>query len=319
MVKYSPLYYDEWNNFVLNAKNATFLFYRDFIEYHSDRFEDFSLLIYHNQKLIAVFPANINENVVYSHQGLSYGGLILPHKICFKTVLESVNKLLEYLSNKNINKLLLKLVPKIYHSRPSDEIDYLLFILKAKLIRRDIAMAIPLNNKLEYSTLRKRQLKKGLNKELRFVLEEDMSSFWNEVLIPNLQNTYAISPVHSLSEIMMLRERFPDNIKQFNVYAKNELLAGCTVFETNNVVHLQYISTKKDNYNGALDYLIHQLISEVYNDKVYFDFGVSNEDQGKHINVGLLNWKQGFGASSFVHDFYEIEVDNYSLLNEVMI
>ena len=35
-----------WDTFISGAKNATFLFARDFMEYHSDRFTDYSLLVY---------------------------------------------------------------------------------------------------------------------------------------------------------------------------------------------------------------------------------------------------------------------------------
>ncbi len=72
-----------WNEFVSKSKNATFLFYRDYMDYHSDRFNDFSILIYKNKSLVGLIPANIFENSVYSHQGLSYGGLLLENN--FKT------------------------------------------------------------------------------------------------------------------------------------------------------------------------------------------------------------------------------------------
>lgn len=319
VIKYSSLYYGEWNNFVLKAKNSTFLFHRDFMEYHSDRFEDFSLLVYCNHKLAAILPANIENFKIHSHQGLSYGGLILPHKVSFQTVIECIYELLRFLSVNKISNLIFKQLPKIYHLRPSDELDYLLFILKAKMYRKDVSMTIPLNNKIQFSTLRKRKLKVALQKGLSVKLEENLTSFWNDVLIPNLKNTHAVSPVHTLPEISSLREKFPNNIKQYNVYLENNLLAGCTVFETDNVAHLQYISANKENNSGALDYLVHQLISNIYKDKIYFDFGICNENQGQNINAGLLNWKQSFGASPIVHDFYEINVDNYSLLKEVMI
>ncbi|MFT7252078.1 MAG: hypothetical protein ACI9FW_001834, partial [Flavobacterium sp.] len=32
--QYTPDYYPLWNEFVAKAKNATFLFHRDFMEYH---------------------------------------------------------------------------------------------------------------------------------------------------------------------------------------------------------------------------------------------------------------------------------------------
>ena len=65
------------------AKNSTFLFHRDFMDYHQDRFDDYSLLIFKKEKLIAVFPANKIDEILYSHQGLSYGGLVFykKHKI----------------------------------------------------------------------------------------------------------------------------------------------------------------------------------------------------------------------------------------------
>ncbi|WP_246041017.1 GNAT family N-acetyltransferase [Flavivirga rizhaonensis] len=288
------------------------------MEYHSDRFTDFSLLIFHNEKLIAMLPANIEEQTLYSHKGLSYGSLILPDKISFQNVLECVCNLLKFLSENNIDTFVFKQLPKIYNLRPSDEVDYFLFILKAKLFRKDVSMAIPLANKLEISNLRKRRLKLAKSSDLNFISNGDIASFWNEILTPNLKSKFDVEPVHTLLEITKLHERFPDHIKQYNVYFEDELFAGCTVFETKNVAHAQYISTKNNN-KGALDYLIDQLISNVYKNKVYFDFGISNENQGMNVNEGLLQWKQSFGASSVVHDFYEIEVANYTLLKEVLI
>lgn len=84
IIKYTSEHYNLWNDFVADAKNATFLFHRDFMEYHSDRFEDYSLLIFdEKENLKALFPANRIENDLFSHQGLTYGGLILDEKANF--------------------------------------------------------------------------------------------------------------------------------------------------------------------------------------------------------------------------------------------
>lgn len=319
VVKYSPLLYNEWNEFVKASKNGTFLFHRDFMEYHQDRFEDFSLMVFKKKKLVAILPANKLVKHVYSHQGLTYGGLVLPNKSSFQSAVKSLYAILKFCSEQNMNTVVLKQLPKIYHLRPSDELDYLLFILKAKVIRRDISMAIPMSNKMAISTLRKRQLKVAFQNDLHVKQEKNLASFWNEVLIPNLKETYGVQPVHSLLEIQALRDKFPNNIKQFSVFLENELLAGCTVFETKNIAHIQYMSTEKERNLGALDFLMDKLINEVYKDKVYFDFGISNENNGKNVNLGLLNWKQSFGASSVVHDFYEIETNNCRLLKGIFI
>ena len=96
IVRYNVSNYRAWNQFVAKAKNATFLFQRDFMDYHNNRFQDFSLLVYKKNKLIAVLPANALGNEIYSHQGLTYGGLILQKEIKFEKVLAIFEELLKY-------------------------------------------------------------------------------------------------------------------------------------------------------------------------------------------------------------------------------
>lgn len=319
IIKYNTSYFSIWNNFVSVSKNATFLFHRDFMEYHQDKFEDYSLLIYYKNKLVALLPANIKEGVLYTHQGLSYGGFILSDKIGFSSVLGAFFSALNFLSDNNINKLIFKQLPKIYLNKPSDELEYFLFVLKANLFRRDVSMVIDLDKEIRYSKLRKREINRAKRENLKFYEDEDFSLFWNKILIPNLHEKYNVLPVHTLDEISKLKEKFPNHIKQFNVFDNDEILAGCTVFETKNVAHLQYISTNETVKKGALDYLIDQLITKIYAEKKYLNFGISNENQGKQINSGLLKWKQSFGASSVVHDFYEVDIENYTLLKTIMI
>lgn len=319
VVKYSKHFYDDWNDFVATSKNGTFLFHRDFMEYHQDRFEDYSLMVYRDKKLVSILPANVLKDKVYSHNGLSYGGLILQHKNSFKSTLESFSAILKFLSDQKKEKLYLKQLPKIYHLRPSDEMDYLLFLLNAIFYRKDLSMAISLNHKNKFSTLRKRKINKAIQHNLNIKQEADFSLFWNEVLTPNLNKKYGVDPIHSLEEITKLQKKFPNNIKQYNVYFDEDIMAGCTVFETETVAHLQYISTKKYKDIGALDFLIDKLINGIYKEKVYFDFGISNENGGKNVNLGLFKWKQSFGASPVIHDFYEIDTVNYQLLKSVFI
>ncbi|HEY0091568.1 MAG TPA: GNAT family N-acetyltransferase, partial [Flavobacterium sp.] len=128
---------ENWNAFISKAKNATFLFNRDFMEYHSDRFEDCSVLILDNDKWIAVLPANKTETTLHSHQGLTYGGLVYGEKMKLATAIEIFRQVLKFLSESGIELLNLKLIPSIYHDKPSDEILYALFPAEAKLTRRD--------------------------------------------------------------------------------------------------------------------------------------------------------------------------------------
>ncbi|MCZ8198626.1 MAG: GNAT family N-acetyltransferase [Flavobacterium sp.] len=310
-----------WNTFISNAKNATFLFNRNFMEYHSDRFEDFSLLIFdESEKLVAVLPANRVEEIVYSHQGLSYGGLVLQSKIKLNEVIYIVQNLLSFLEENSIKKLHLKLLPTIYFKKPSQEIDYVLFLVNAKLVRRDVLSVIDLKQQSEYSDSRKRAIKKGVSNNITVKEDNNFELFWNEILIPNLALRHNAKPVHSVEEIRLLKSNFPENIRHFNVYFGEKLIAGTTVFVTDNVAHSQYMSADESRKEfGSLDFLHDYLIRNVFQDMHYFDFGISNENQGMNVNSGLIYWKEGFDASSVAHDFYEVDTKNHNLLNTVLI
>lgn len=318
--KYQPSQKLLWDSFVKEAKNATFLFQRDFMDYHSDRFTDHSLLIYKNEKLVAVLPANISGSELHSHQGLSYGGLILCKKAPFEETLQVFKNLLNFLKDAGIEVLKLKLLPKIYHQLPSDEIDYLLFLVIASLSRRDFTSCVFNENPLKIaSSNRLRGIKKGVKNELKVSEEVNFKPFWSKVLEPNLKQIHNQKPVHSLEEIELLQSRFPKHIKQFNVYKNEEIVAGATIFETVTVAHAQYISANEmGRQMGGLDFLFNYLLKH-FSEKKYFDFGISNEAQGMKVNKGLLHWKESFGGRSIVHDFYEIKTENHKLLNDIFI
>ena len=64
----------EWDNFLETSKSPVFLFKRDYMEYHRDRFKDKSLMFYDDGKLIAILPANVDKKEIVSHGGLTFGG-----------------------------------------------------------------------------------------------------------------------------------------------------------------------------------------------------------------------------------------------------
>lgn len=312
--------YENWNVFIGLAKNATFLFHRDFMEYHSYRFRDYSLIVLDNEKWVAVLPANVFGNEVFSHQGLTYGGLVYNEKLKLASVIETFKSILSFLHNNKIVHLQLKLIPSIYHQKPAEELNYALFLAEAKLVRRDSMAVIDLSKPYTISKTRKECIRRGIKNNLIIKEELNFKLFWNEVLEPNLNRKHNAKPVHTISEIEMLQQKFPDNIRHFNVYQDDKIVAGTTVFISENVAHPQYISGQSNkNELGSLDFLYHHLITEVFKEKRFFDFGISNEEQGKKLNEGLVFWKESFGASIIVHDFYEVKTSNYNLLDSVLI
>jgi hypothetical protein len=312
--------YAIWNNFISSAKNATFLFHRDFMEYHSDRFQDFSLLVFEGEELVSVLPANRVGDAVFSHQGLTYGGFVFDSKIKLGEVIEITKNVLAFLNQNNINTFQVKLIPSIYNAFFSEEIQYAMFLTNAKLIRRDCLSVIDLTKPFAITKTRKESIRRGEKNNL--VIKEDLNFdlFWNEILIPNLDKRHNAKPVHTLAEIIKLQKAFPENIRHFNVYYNDKIVAGTTVFITEKVAHPQYISGNEQRSElGSLDFLYNHLITEVFTAKNYFDFGISHEENGRKINEGLLFWKESFGAKTTVQDFYEVQTSDYHLLENVML
>lgn len=309
-----------WDNFIQNSKNATFLFERNFMDYHEDQFIDISLMIFKDEKLIAVLPANLSsKNEVVSHSGLTYGGIVLGKEVRLNLYLMLFREILFFLNSSDINVLKLKSLPVFYSTLPSQENVYALFLVEAKIFRVDTSLTIIQEEKLSYQSRRIRSIKKAHKLNYSIVKGNDFKIFWNEILEPNLMSRFGNKPVHSLAEIELLAERFPKNISQVNIFVNNKIVAGSTIFETENVAHAQYISANDyGRESGAIDELFNYMIMEVFKKKKYFDFGICNEQEGKLLNHGLLDWKEGFGGRTFTHEFYEINTANFNLLNNTI-
>jgi hypothetical protein len=312
--------YEVWNRFVSQAKNATFLFHRDFMEYHSDRFEDYSLLVFNDKKkVVAILPANRVGASVFSHQGLTYGGIVWSQKNKLLNALPIYQSILKYLHEKGIVTIQFNLIPNFYCSDFSNELDYLLFVSEGKWKQSQSFSVVDLTKRLQFSETRNQLIKKRSIPEFEIKKEENLSVFWNELLLPTLIHTFNSKPTHSLEEITTLKKIFPNNIQQYSIYKQDKIIAGTTLFITENVAHTQYIATlKEEEFKGAIDYLFSYLMKEVYNEKRFFDFGSSNENSGKIINKGLLFWKESFGAQTVIQNFYEVETANFELLNSVL-
>ena len=134
-----------WDAFVSAAANATFLFHRDYMDYHHDRFRDHSLMVFRGPEVVALLPANLrSDGVLVSHEGLTYGGLVVGPHAGLKLVLSSLYAVLRHLVEEGISTLVYKRIPAFYSSRPDDDAAYGLFLVEAALFRRDCAQVLPL-------------------------------------------------------------------------------------------------------------------------------------------------------------------------------
>lgn len=298
-----------WNSFVNKARNATFLFDRNYMDYHADRFDDYSFMFYHKGKLKAVLPANVAGDTLYSHQGLTYGGLLLDKKATVEDVLECFDSLNSWLRENGISKVVYKALPWIYQRYPSEEDLYALtWKCKAQLISRNIASTIVIDNKLKFAESRKSGIRKALSLNIEVGESNDVDGFWH-VLEDNLGNRYNAKPVHTASEMKLLMSRFPNNIRLYVAKMNGEIVGGTLIYVTPQVVHTQYISASVEGKkHGALDLLFDYIINKVYANCRYFDFGKSTEQGGAYLNEPLIFQKEGFGGRGVCYDWYQWEL-----------
>jgi len=307
--RYAPDRKAEWDAFVGSAKNATFLFHRDYMDYHAQRFIDHSLIIEHDGTPIALLPAHEGEGVLRSHGGLTYGGLIIGDAMTTALMLAVFEALMSYAREAGFEVLRYTTVPTIYHRRPAEEDRYALFRIGAKLVRCDVLSVVSPAAGASRQTRRRRAAAKAVKAGIMIVEDNDFPAFW-PVLEAVLSERHDTAPVHTLAEIELLHGRFPDHIRLFNARdGSGEILAGAVIYESVQVAHVQYMATSAAGRgNGALDLVLSHLLDQVFVTKRWFDFGISNEAEGRTLNEGLIEFKEGFGGRAVVHDFYQLDL-----------
>ena len=303
--RYSSELVDDWNEFVASSKNGTFLFDRRYMDYHADRFIDHSLMIYRRGRLYALLPGNVDGDTFYSHQGLTYGGLLMNDKTTAADVVEIFKMVNAYLSAEGLKTVVYKPVPWIYHQQPSEEDLYAIIQVCDVRITRGLSSAITREHLNEWYRIRQNGVQKAKKAGVRIEQTEDYHSFWH-ILSNNLRERYGLNPVHTVEEIELLHQRLPENIRLFVAKEGQQTIGGCVLYVTGRVVHSQYIAASpRGRELHALDLLFEEVIAQSLKNHAYFDFGISTEKQGTYLNQQLIYQKEGFGGRGICYEWYK--------------
>lgn len=308
--RYMPKDASLWDCLVAKSRQGTLLHNRGYMDYHSDRFRDFSLIATRKGKPLALLPANLRDDgALCSHQGLTYGGWLTPdYHFDGSDMLQLFDAWLEWCRGNGIEEIIYKAVPHIYHRIPAEEDIYALFRHGAEMESVNLSSVIDMHTIPQFNTQQKRNLKKASNLDV-WVKETSDAGEFMPILSDCLLTRYSASPVHSESELQMLKKRFPKGIRLFLAGTGAEPEAAVCIYDTNDVAHCQYIATSEEGRtNGTLTYLINHLIKEEFSRNRYFDLGTSNEDAGRILNTGLLHQKYGFGARGIAYPIFKMKI-----------
>ncbi len=275
------------------------------MDYHADRFTDHSFMVYRRGKLYALLPGNVCGDTFFSHQGLTYGGLIMSDKTAAGDVVLIFRLLNDLLREEGVRKVVYKPIPWIYHLQPSEEDLYAAVEVCGATISKGLSSTICREHLNKWYRIRECGARHARQAGLVVEESEDYAPFW-QILSNNLHERYGLRPVHTVEEIELLHRRLPDHIRLMVVKDGEEVLAGTVLYISNQVVHTQYIAASpKGKQQHALDLLFAVIIPKALASHAYFDFGISTEKHGTYLNEQLIYQKEGFGGRGICYDWYE--------------
>lgn len=311
VIRYTEAEKTRWNQFNSAAKNSLFMFDREFMDYHKDRFQDHSLLFYEDDELIAILPMSQREQILISHGGLTYGGFITGTKMKQHTMNDCFAQLLQYAAVNGIEKIVYKTIPHIYHEQPAEEDRYALFINRASVLKVEASTVINLRQPLKMPKGRKAQISRAKREGVTVVELTEPEDFERFITLENqvLSQHHDTKAVHTGQELALLHSRFPEKLHLLGAMKDGKLIAGTVLFEYGQVVHTQYMAANDlARQVGALDLTISTVIERYKNQKLWLDFGISTEAGGMYLNEGLIAQKEGFGGRTNIYETFVLQI-----------
>lgn len=311
--RYTPSDAKAWDAFVDASANGTFLHRREYMDYHADRFADCSLMAFNGKGvLVAVLPACVEGDTLYSHSGLTYGGwLNSPRHFDASQSGELWTDFIEWMRDEGIARLVYKPVPHIYCRYPADDHLYWLWRHGASESACQLSTAIPLHapSLVRYNV--RREVDRALQSGVTVSRVDDPSLFW-PILENRLASRHDVRPTHTLAEMQLLMERFPDEILLYMAFSPDgKPLAGVVLYVTPTCVHTQYMATTTEGQRAsALGCIIQRICQEYGSDSQsrVLDFGTSCEEGGAVLNVGLYSQKYGLGGRPVVYPTFTLTI-----------
>ena len=313
IVRYNSENKEEWNSFVRKSKNGLFMYDRNYMDYHSDRFIDHSLMFFNEESLIALLPANERDHVLISHGGLTYGGLLTDTSIKQHTVIDCFEAIVKYAAEAGIKTIIYKPVPHVFHQQPAEEDLYALSRVGAKLTEVSSSTVVDLRNPLKMPKGRKAQISRAKREGVEIRVLDEKSDYEKFIDLENeiLGERHGVKAVHTADELFLLHSKFPENIHLYGALKDGALIAGTVVFEYEQAIHTQYMASNDLGRTiGALDLAVSTVINDYKEKKLWLDFGISTEEHGAVLNEGLISQKEGFGGRTNVYMVWEYRNDS---------
>ena len=305
--RYSDDLKSAWDGLVSESPMGLFFFQRDYIDLNKS-VDEYSLMVYWDESLVAVFPAILEGSTVYSYKRLTYGGLIYTNNMKSSLLFEIYSAVARFFKEKGIKELQIGQIPHFLRKNNSEADTYWLISSGAQIVTCDLSAIIDVREPVSFSSRKKKYIKKAEKLGCKVVESDTRVVDYHNLLSSTLQKKYDVTPTHSTSELKSLIENFQANISLHSVYLEDEMIAGAVTFNFDVVVHTQYLACSDNGQKiGALDYLIYKLCENAHGSGWDFISLGRSTEPGGGLNQGLLNYKEGFGSQ--IVPYYTLSLD----------
>ena len=297
-----------WDDFVDKSINGTIFHKQRFLQYHISRnFSNHSLMFYKKGTLIAVFPASIENNILLSHPGASFGGIVYS-KISFSDLLTILDLIEEYAKKNNCTNISMVPTPTIYNN----EDESLIYALKWKKYNEKeqyFSSIIPIqkninkqiNNIIRNKSRSKKYYDNIIKKnDLELIWDKNFDEFYP--ILKKNKKKYNATPTHTLNELKQIDRLMPNTIKLLVVKRDGEVIGGNMIFIAQpnvGIIFYNMIDYKFSDMQISTIQIL-ESIKWAYDNKIeYFDFGVSHEIGVEHPlspKISLIKFKEEFGG-----------------------
>ena len=306
LARYDPSQSETWDCFVAQARNRSFLFFRAYMDYHGDKFVDHSMIASRDGNVIALLPAIQAGEILHSHQGLTFGGIIVTPSFRMEHALALVDALVVYCKSNGLSRLIYRPAPQCYHQMPTDEDIVALIGAGATISDARGTSVLDLAAPYKMTRGRKRELNVAASSGIIITRDEDFAGFMS-LCAGFLERRHGATPVHTGEEMVRLAKRFEHNIKLYAARRDGLIVAGVIVYDNPTCVRLQYVATTDDGSgSGAVSLLYDHIAKEHSPVRRWLDFGPSVDPKTHAVNSNLTFYKESFGARTLAQLTFQL-------------
>lgn len=317
VVEYNDDLIGEWDEFITkDSRNGGIFHERNFLSYHpKGKFHDRSLLFYEDgQKLLGVLPATQSDNEagikIISHPGSSAGGIVYEKYAGLRKVISMVDAAVVFYKSIKMRSIELRIAEPIF-SYPSDsELTYSLWHLGFRISTREISSCVNLRHEDNWLEMGRKKNIFDVRKLQKFGAKVELCcvEVAYKIIRNNLDVKYGKEPTHSVEELIILKEKYPDRVDPWIISIGKDIFATIVVFRVNQyAVHTFYIA---QDYEYAKLQPMPMFFYEVFSfyknlGYEWFNFGISS--RGDLIKWGILEFKERIGGRATYRENWVLE------------